>query len=105
MVNTLWSQLDFEKNERTKFQRTYVFDTQSETPRLINSGKPLPIRNKYLINICIYIGLVDLFFSIQNRGFQSLWNVKSPDNVLNAIVTSWKDGGEDKQLLEVENLL
>lgn len=44
VVNSYWSTLDLEKNERTKFQRTFLFDSDA---KLVHGGKPLPIRNKY----------------------------------------------------------
>jgi hypothetical protein len=34
----------------------------------------------------------------------SLWSVKSPNNSLKAVVTSWKDSNEDNQFIEVNIL-
>lgn len=47
VINSTWSQLDLEKNERTKFQRTLVFDTDKQV-KLVHSGRSVPVRNKYL---------------------------------------------------------
>ena len=35
----------------------------------------------------------------------SLWNVKSPDQKLSAVVLNWKENNEDKQFLEVINII
>ena len=33
-----------------------------------------------------------------------VWNVKSPNNLYNAIITNWKDNSEEKQFIEVINI-
>jgi hypothetical protein len=47
VVNSVWSQIDLEKNERTKFEKSFLLKLEDEaTPKLIHAGNPLPIRNK-----------------------------------------------------------
>lgn len=63
VVNSVWSQLDLEKNERTRFQRTLVFDTEKQV-KLVHSGRSVPIRNKYN-PLIVFIDIE--FFSITNN--------------------------------------
>ncbi|CAF0768632.1 unnamed protein product [Brachionus calyciflorus] len=77
MLQSIWSQIDLEKNERIKFQKPYFFEVDhSQKVQLLHIGQSQPIRN-------------------------DIWNVKSPNNLLNAILTTWKENGEDRQFLEI----
>ena len=48
MVHSFWSQLDIDKNERTKFQKTYLFESDgSYSARYLQlSSKPLQIKSE-----------------------------------------------------------
>lgn len=80
VVSSEWSQVDIEKNERTKFRRNHLYEIsgcdKQPTLSLVYTGKPASVQS-------------------------TLWNVKAPSNLISAVVRNWKDGGEDKQFLEV----
>ena len=49
VVNSSWSQLDIEKNERTKFQKNYLFELDSSeqskpSAKLLSVSRPQPLR-------------------------------------------------------------
>ena len=54
VVNSQWSQIDFDKNERTKYQRNYIYELSSsvgekaakDQAKLIYATKPQSIRNE-----------------------------------------------------------
>ena len=46
VLGSFFSQLDIEKNERTKFQKNYLFDLDGERPKLFYTTQPQPVRNE-----------------------------------------------------------
>jgi hypothetical protein len=48
MVHSYWSQLDIDKNERTKFQKTYLFEKEgTQSAKYLHCSKPLQIKSEY----------------------------------------------------------
>ena len=89
VVSGIFSQLDMEKNDRQKFQKSFIFDVskndhhlEDKQPILFHATQPQSIRN-------------------------DVWCVKSPNGSLKASVTNWKDSSntsnEENQFIEIWN--
>jgi hypothetical protein len=47
IVNSFWSQADIEKNERTKFERTHLFEIDdNHLAQLIHVSRPVLLKNE-----------------------------------------------------------
>lgn len=50
VINTTWSQVDIEKNDSTRYQKTYLFELDNQKndklARLVHTSTPFPIRTK-----------------------------------------------------------
>lgn len=44
LVNSVWSQVDLDKNERTKFQKTYLFETNDNKANLVHVIRPVQVK-------------------------------------------------------------
>lgn len=96
--------MDIEKNEKTKFQKTYLFELDSSeknqnAAKLLNVSRPQPLRSSEYINVSFYYSVI--LITKSNFNTHRIWNVKAPNNLYNAILTNWKDNNEDKQFIEV----
>ena len=44
LVNSLWSQVDLDKNERIRFQKSYLFETSDNQAKLVYVTKPATLK-------------------------------------------------------------
>ncbi|RNA06385.1 acylamino-acid-releasing enzyme-like [Brachionus plicatilis] len=78
VLQSFWFQVDLDKNDRLKFQKNFIFniDPEDSQTKLLHVSNPQPIRS-------------------------DIWSVKSPDGLINALITSFKENGEESQFLEL----
>lgn len=81
-VNSYWTQIDLEKNERFKFQKYHLYEID-------DNGKQS--------------GLNELHVSKPQAIQSQIWNVKAPNSLLSGVIRNWKDNNEEKQFLEIWN--